>query len=151
MTNGTATSRPTLVPTNVDLGLLILRVWLGISLAVLHGWGKVAMLLDGERQFTSMMGLPPIVSLMLAIVGEVFAALLMAFGVATRLAALYLTGMFIIVVLVVHGGALTGENSGETAFLYLAGFVTIVIAGPGRYAFGTHMLPSTDVGRRPGN
>ena len=36
--------------------------------------------------------------------------------------------------LVVHGGALTGEGSGEMAFVYMAGFVALLIAGPGRHS-----------------
>jgi len=35
----------------------------------------------------------------------------------------------------VHGGALTGEGNGEMAFIYMAGFVALLIAGPGRYSF----------------
>jgi len=36
--------------------------------------------------------------------------------------------------LFVHKLALKGQGSGELAFIYLAGFVTLFIAGPGRFA-----------------
>jgi putative oxidoreductase len=145
MTHGTTIPTRTAPATNVDLGLLVLRIWLGMSLAMLHGWGKAAMLLDGEREFPSVLGLPPTLGLTLAVIGEVVAAVLVALGIATRIAALYLTGMFTIVFFVVHGGALSGENSGELAFIFLGGFVTLFITGGGRYALGDRLLPSTDV------
>jgi putative oxidoreductase len=31
----------------------------------------------------------------------------------------------------VHQGALSGQGSGELAFLYLMGYVTLVLGGPG--------------------
>jgi putative oxidoreductase len=34
----------------------------------------------------------------------------------------------------VHKGVLTGAKSGELAFIYLAGFVTLFFAGPGQFA-----------------
>jgi putative oxidoreductase len=34
----------------------------------------------------------------------------------------------------VHGGALTGEHSGELAYLYLVGFAVLAIAGDARGA-----------------
>jgi uncharacterized membrane protein YphA (DoxX/SURF4 family) len=33
-----------------------------------------------------------------------------------------------------------GEGSGEMAFIYLAGFVALLIAGPGRYSFDHYIL-----------
>jgi putative oxidoreductase len=34
----------------------------------------------------------------------------------------------------VHKMALKGPMSGEMAFIYLAGFVTVLLAGPGRFS-----------------
>jgi uncharacterized membrane protein YphA (DoxX/SURF4 family) len=33
-----------------------------------------------------------------------------------------------------HSFALSGDRSGELPFIYLAGFLAIVIAGPGKYS-----------------
>jgi putative oxidoreductase len=35
----------------------------------------------------------------------------------------------------IHGGTLVGEGNGEMAFIYLAGFAALFIAGPGRFSF----------------
>jgi len=35
---------------------------------------------------------------------------------------------------IVHQSALSGEHNGELAFIYLAGYVALLIAGPGRFS-----------------
>jgi len=120
---------------NTDLALLVLRAGFGVTLAVLHGWGKAATLLTGDgAQFPAVLGIPPILSCVLAVLAEVVAALLVAIGMLTRLAAAYLCIFFVIVVVVMHGGALTGEHGGELAFLNLAAFAAVALAGPGGYS-----------------
>jgi putative oxidoreductase len=54
---------------------------------------------------------------------------------AARLAAIPLVITMAVAFFAVHGGALTGEGNGEMAFIYMAGFVALLIAGPGRYSF----------------
>jgi putative oxidoreductase len=41
----------------------------------------------------------------------------------------------------VHGGKLVGEGNGELAFMYLIGFLTIFIAGPGRFSVDSKLKP----------
>jgi putative oxidoreductase len=120
---------------NADVALLILRVCFGVTLAVLHGWGKTATLLSGDAAgFPSVLGIPPTLSCLLAVLAEIVAALLVAIGMLTRAAAAYLCIFFVIAVVVMHGGALTGEQGGEMAFLNLAAFAAIALAGPGGYS-----------------
>ena len=40
---------------------------------------------------------------------------------------------------VVHKAALAGPNNGELAFVYLGGFVTLIIAGAGRFSFDARL------------
>jgi len=129
-----STSRRT-AQANVDLGLLLLRVWFGVTLAVLHGWGKAATLLSGDSgEFPSVLGIPPTLSCLLAVMAEVVAALLVAVGMVTRLAALYLCVFFLITIFAMHGGSLIGEDGGEMAFLFLGVFAAIATIGPGGYS-----------------
>jgi putative oxidoreductase len=49
----------------------------------------------------------------------------------------------------VHKGTLTGEHSGELAFLYLMGYVVLFLAGPGRASadkilFGKNSVDASD-------
>jgi len=118
-----------------NTGLFVLRVWLGLSMLVLHGWPKVQKYADMSGGFPDPLGVGAAMSLNLAIFAEVLCALLLVFGLAARLAAITLVVTMGVAFFAVHRGALSGEGSGELAFVYLAGFVALFMAGPGRASF----------------
>ena len=122
------------VPSSTDLALLVLRVWLGLSLLLLHGWSKLASFQKMSGGFMDPLGIGHRNSLTLAIVGEVLCSALLVAGLFTRGAALGAAMNRAVAFFLVHKGALKGGNNGELAFLYLAGFLTSLIAGPGRFA-----------------
>lgn len=122
------------VPTSVDVALLTLRVWVGTLLLTLHGWGKLQNLLSDSPSFRSVMGLPPTVSLALAVLGEVVGSILLIIGLGTRWAALLIAITMSTAFITAHGWAFTGERSGELPFLFLGGAVAIFIAGAGRFS-----------------
>ena len=122
------------LPSSVDLGLLMLRVWLGASMLLLHGWGKA---IGGEKlmkNFPDPLGVGNELSWGLAVFGEVICAVLLILGLFTRFAALAGAITMGVAFFIVHRMVLSGSNSGEMAFIYLAGYVTIFLAGPGRFA-----------------
>lgn len=122
------------LPASIDFGLLVLRLWLGLSLLVLHGWGKLSTFQEKSGTFSDPLGIGNQASLSLAVFGEVVGAVLLIFGLFTRLAALGCATTMAVAFFLVHKMALKGATSGELAFIYLAGFVTLLIAGPGRFA-----------------
>ncbi len=122
------------VPRSADFALLVLRVWLGVSMLALHGWGKVVNFGGMASKFADPFGLGPTVSLVLAIFGEVVCAALLALGLATRFAALALVVVMSVAFFMAHGAKLSGPGNGELAFVYLAGYVAIFLAGPGRFS-----------------
>ena len=126
--------RADFLPASTDLALLLLRVWLGGSLLWLHGLGKIPRLLADEVRFASVAGLSPTVSLALAVVGEVIAPVLLIIGLGARWAALLSAATMLGAFVVGHGMALSGERSGELPFIFLAGFVALFLAGPGRFS-----------------
>jgi putative oxidoreductase len=122
------------LPASIDVGLLVLRLWLGLSLLLLHG-------LDKARDFQKMSGgfpdplhLGHAQSLSLSMVGEVLCPVLIVLGLFTRLGALGSMINMTTAFFLVHHRKLSGDHSGELAFLYLAGFTAIFLAGPGRFA-----------------
>lgn len=128
------------LPRNVDAALLILRLWLGLSLLVLHGWGKLNGFSGMASKFPDPFGVGPSISLALAVFAEVICALLIAAGLFTRAVALVLVVLMSVAFLVVHKGSLeAGPGSGELAFIYLAGFVTLFVAGAGRYSLDARL------------
>ena len=118
-----------------DIGLLIIRLGFGLMMAFGHGLGKIPPsqgFIDGA---VAGMGLPaPELFAWLAALSEFLGGLLIALGLLTRPAAAFLSVTMAVAFFVTHGGALSGDNSGEMAFLYLVVGVALAVAGAGRYA-----------------
>jgi putative oxidoreductase len=125
------------VPTGPDLALLALRAWLGITMLINHGLGKLATFPGQAVDFPDPLGVGPHVSMALAVLGEVICSALLVLGLFGRLAALGLGATMAVAFFLVHGGALTGASGGELAFVYLAGFVALFLAGPGSFSMDT--------------
>jgi putative oxidoreductase len=115
-----------------SVGLLILRLWLGLTMLLNHGASKLKGFSDMADKFPDPLGVGHHASLGLAIFAEVVASLLLIMGLATRFPALVLLINMAVAFFVVHKGGLSGEHSGELAFIYLAGYTTLLLAGAGR-------------------
>ncbi|MCW5547764.1 MAG: DoxX family protein [Opitutaceae bacterium] len=123
------------LPQSTDLALLILRVWLGLSMLLLHGWGKLVNLINGTSKFPDLLGLGQTPTLILVVFAEVVCAALLVAGIYTRFCALLLAITMGVAYFIAHGAKLSGPGNGELAFIFLAGFVTLVVAGGGRFGF----------------
>ncbi|HEY0966242.1 MAG TPA: DoxX family protein [Opitutaceae bacterium] len=126
--------RLTFPPISVDIGLLLLRVGLGSSMLVLHGWGKLMRLVEGNLAFSDPIGLGPVPSLALAVFAEFLCSLLLIVGWSTHIAALAGAVTMAVAFSSAHGMRLTGEGNGELAFIYLIGYVGLFFAGGGRFS-----------------
>jgi putative oxidoreductase len=122
------------LPTSVDLALLVLRVWFGLSLVTLHGWSKLTGFADRSQRFADPFGIGSTASLALAVLAEVVCAVLLALGLFTRFAALACAITMSTAFFFAHGGRLTGQGNGELAFMFLGGFVVLLLAGGGRFS-----------------
>jgi putative oxidoreductase len=122
------------VPRCTDLGLLVLRLTLGLAMVWLHGLGKLTGFAQMSGQFPSVFGLGSSTSLVLAIVGEVVFPALIIVGLFTRFAALGTAITMAVAFFAIHGGALSGQSSGELAFLYMVGFGALIFSGAGRHS-----------------
>lgn len=114
-----------------DLAILILRVSIGI-LMLTHGLPKLAMLLSGEINFPGLFGMPPALSLTLAVFAEVFCSILLIFGLTTRLTTIPLMFTMAVAVLIIHGDDPFSKK--ELGLLYLLAYVVIFLYGSGKYA-----------------
>lgn len=132
---------------STSFGLLVLRLGMG-GFMLTHGWGKLQMLLDGS-EFGDPIGLGSRLSLILVMTAEFICALLVVFGLATRLAAIPTVIAMAVAAFVVHsndpwtmgGGAAlfqAGEaqswSSKEPALLFLTGFLALVFTGAGKFS-----------------
>jgi putative oxidoreductase len=127
------------VPRGTDLALAVLRCWLGLTMLLNHGWAKAAGFSDKAEGFADPLGVGTTTSLVFAIFGEVVCSILLVLGLLGRFAAAVLIITMGVAFCLVHRMALSGEFSGELAFIYLAGFVALFLAGPGRYSLDTKL------------
>lgn len=119
-------------PKLTDIGLLILRVFSGLALALAHGWGKI----PPSPGFVGMiggMGMPaPELFAWLAAIAEFGGGLLLAAGLLTRPASLLVVGHFVLVVLLAHAGDPFGDR--ELPLFFLATGLLFLLSGAGRYS-----------------
>ena len=119
------------------MALLVARLWFGLTMLFNHGFEKLAHFHDIVGTFPDPLRIGQEASLVLVVVAEVLGALLLAVGFMTRVAAAVLVIDMFVAFLMVHKAGMSGQSSGEMAFLYLAGFVTLAIAGGGLFSLDT--------------
>jgi putative oxidoreductase len=136
------------IPRMPDVALLLLRVWLGLTMLLVHGWDKLISFQSKVDQFPSIFGMGSGVSLGLAVFAEAFCATLLVIGFLSRTAAAVLAVTMGVAFFVVHEASLApGPGSGELAFVFMAGFVTLVLTGPGRWSLDAIVFGRSAVGR----
>lgn len=69
-------------------------------------------------------------STVLVIFAEFFCSILVIIGLFTRFACIPILVVMTVALFMVHNGEVTGQ--GQTATLFLIGFLTLIITGPGR-------------------
>ncbi len=115
-----------------DAGLLVLRVGIGLSMALAHGLGKLPPS-DGFIEATAGMGFPlPVVFAWAAALSEFAGGLLIALGLLTRPAAVMLAITMAVARLGAHGNDPFGD--GELALVYLLVAVALAFIGAGRFS-----------------
>jgi putative oxidoreductase len=126
-----------LLPVNLDIALLALRVVLGVIM-IYHGWPKVTNLGGTIEGFTGM-GVPlPAFSAVFAAVAEFGGGLLILLGVLTDIAGLAFAIDMLGAIAVVHAknGFAVDKGGVEWPLALLAMALAIALAGPGRYSVG---------------
>jgi putative oxidoreductase len=129
-----------------NIALLVLRLWVGLEMLLLHGFDKFANFKTIAPNFPDPLGIGHTTSLALAVFAEVFVSSLIVLGLFTRLGALVLIIDMIVAFVFVHKLALSGEHGGELAFLYLLVYVVLFVAGPGRISADKIFFGRTQAG-----
>lgn len=115
-----------------SLGLLILRIGFGATMAIRHGLPKLMGFADQMHTFPDPLGIGSTLSLSLAVSAEFLCAIAVVIGIFTRVAAVPLIITMAVAFFIVHGSDPFGKK--ETAFLFFLGFSTIFSCGPGAYS-----------------
>lgn len=112
-----------------NAAMLILRLSFGI-LMMSHGYQKLMHFGDMQGKFMNFMGLGSSISLSLVVFAEFFCSLFLILGLFTRLAAIPLIIATCVMVFKAHNSDVFGD--GQTAALYLTGYIVLLFVGPGK-------------------
>jgi putative oxidoreductase len=115
-------------------GLLALRLFFGLTMVIHHGWDKLMTFSDKSSTFPDPMHVGHAVSLGMTVFAEVVAATLLAIGLCTRFAALVLAFEMGVAFTQIHKMAMSGMMSGEMAFMYFGAYLTLLLAGGGKFS-----------------
>lgn len=115
-----------------DFVLTILRVFAGLSLMLAHGAGKIPVS-HGFVKHVGELGFPlPIVFAWAAALSEYVGSLLLAIGLFTRPAALFVAFTMFTAAFIGHAGDPFG--AAEKAYLFLVISLVFLILGSGRFS-----------------
>ena len=96
----------------------------------MHGYDKLTHFNEYQSKFMNFMGIGASASLALVVFAEFFCSLFLILGLFTRLAAIPLIIATCVMVFKAHNGDVFGD--GETAALYLTGYLVLLLVGPGK-------------------
>lgn len=134
------------LPQSTDAGLLALRLIACLSLFLKHGTEKLFGFSAMNAHFpgTAILGVSPL--LLLATLSDGICSLLMLVGFATRWAALVTLVNIFGAWTVIHHFVFFGHGAdhGELIVLYLAAFVALLLAGPGRFSLDARVARRKD-------
>jgi putative oxidoreductase len=123
----------------VSAGLFLLRVATGLMMALGHGLPKLQNAGQWAESFPDPLGMGSQLAFFATLGAEFFCSLAVVLGLATRLACLPLVFAMGVAAFVVHrsdpwfvGPGVSAAK--EMALLYLVPFLTVLIAGPGRFS-----------------
>lgn len=121
----------TIRPIALDAGLFLLRVISGLLL-MQYGWEKFSKYAEWSADFPDPLGVGSAFSLALAVFAELFCAGFLVLGLFSRFALVPLIFNMMVIALIVHADDPMRER--EHALSFLCPFLTIFLAGPGKYS-----------------
>lgn len=114
------------------IAMFVLRVTFGLLLCINHGFAKMSNFGTLKYKFFDPFHIGSQWSLTMAIFAEVFCAIFVVLGLFTRLAAIPIVILLAVATFLFHKGQPMANH--ELAVIYLAAFLAILFAGPGKYS-----------------
>ncbi|MCH2155146.1 MAG: DoxX family protein [Opitutales bacterium] len=124
------------LPLLTDLSLTVFRVFVGLTMALAHGWGKTPPS-EGFINRTGEMGFPfPTLFAWSASLSELVGGALLAIGLLSRPSAFFLTITLGVAAFIAHGDDIFGGNfkGGEKALLFFMANLMYTCVGSGRFS-----------------
>ena len=116
--------------TTLALALFILRVGAGSLMMISIGYDKLQNYASKSAGFKPFFGLSGKTEFTMLVFAEFFCACLVLLGLFTRLACIPLVIAMTVALVKAHKSQVFGE--GEHATLFIIGFLTVLILGPGK-------------------
>ncbi|OIQ18999.1 MAG: hypothetical protein BM556_06865 [Bacteriovorax sp. MedPE-SWde] len=116
----------------VDLGVLVLRIGVGLMMIFPHGWGKLVGFGSRMSTFPDPLGIGSTASLTGTVFTEVFCQVLIILGIKTRLASIPVIFTMIVAAFMVHGQ--DPWKVKEKAVLYGLVYVVLFITNGGKFS-----------------
>jgi putative oxidoreductase len=125
------------VPRSTDAGLLALRLLIGGSLFIKHGWEKLSNFPGMAAHFQDPIHIGPVPSLVIALIADGICSILVMAGLLTRWAALFAAVNVGVAWGLVHHFAYFSKQQGdhgELCVLYIIALFAVFLSGPGRFS-----------------
>lgn len=116
----------------LNLGLFFLRLLPSLTLIIGHGWPKMMAFSQLQDQFPNPIGLGQTISLILAIIVEVFCPLFVILGIATRINSILIVILMVVAAFIVHAN--DPWDTKELAIMYIIPFLALAFTGSGNYS-----------------
>ncbi|HMO32282.1 MAG TPA: DoxX family protein [Lacibacter sp.] len=116
--------------TAFNITFLLLRVVLGTTMCINHGYDKLVHFADRKDRFVDLWGMGSPLTLALVIFAEFFCSIFLVLGLFTRMTVVPLIIAMMYAFFISNNAQLFGK--GESAALFLSGFFAILLCGPGR-------------------
>lgn len=123
------------IPVNSDIAWLLLRVWLGLSLFIMHGIEKIAGFSTMQGHFPDPIHIGRTPGLIFALLSDSICSLLVILGLFTRIASGIIVLNLLVVFIFLHGFSFDKEHA-QLVYVYLGGYLAIFISGGGKYSIG---------------
>ena len=132
---------PKLIDSKINFSLLIIRV-VSALVMIPHGFNKLTHFSEKSGDFMNFVGLGSEISFALLIGAEFFCSILLLAGLFSRFALIPLVIAMFVAAFKAHNGEIFGD--GEHSFLYMACYLALLMAGPGKYSLDNLLFKNKD-------
>ncbi len=137
MTNDVTANR------NTDMGLLLLRVGVSLSLFLKHGWEKLSGYSTMVQNFPDPIHIGAHAGLAYALFTDGICTILIAVGLFTRPASALLLINLLTAFFFVHHAAFFTDGHVELVMVYMLVFAALIVTGPGGISIDARMKKKT--------
>lgn len=130
-----------------SIGICLLRVTMGLTMALGHGWPLIERLSDSPVDFPDPLGLGAEISLAATVATEFLCALAVSIGFVTRWAAAPIAFTMFVAAFVVE--ASSPWEWKESAVVFGSAFLALSFTGPGRFSIDAYLFETARWEDRP--